>query len=74
MIANGAHTVTVNVADFLLPSVAVAVMVAVPGAIPEIIPLELTVATFELLDDQVRFLLVALAGSTITVGTNVEFW
>ena len=73
VIANGALTVTVMVADFLLPSVVVAVMVAVPGAIPLIIPLELTVATFVLVDDQVRVVLVAFVGSMITVGTNVAF-
>ena len=68
MIANGAHTVTVMVADFLLPSVVVAVMVAVPGAMPVIVPLVLTVATPVLDDDHVRALLVAFEGSTTTVG------
>ena len=68
VIANGAHTVTVMVADFLLPSVEVAVMVAVPGATPVIVPLVSTVATPVLDDDHDRALLVASEGSTITVG------
>ena len=70
VIANGAYTVTVMVADFRLPSVEVAVMVAVPGAIPVMItvPLASTAATSVLDDDHSRVVLVAFEGSTTTVG------
>jgi hypothetical protein len=60
-------TVTRQVPDLLLPSVEVAVIFAVPADIPVTKPELLTVATEELLDDQVRFVLVAFEGKTAAV-------
>ena len=56
------ETVTAHDALKLLPSVVVAVIVAVPLALAVTSPLLLTVATFVLLDFQVTDLLVALLG------------
>ena len=62
-----AVTVTIQVALFPLPSFAVAVIVAVPGATAVINPLELTVATDAF--DVVQFspLLVAFEGDTVAL-------
>ena len=62
-----AVTVTVHVALFPLPSFAVAVIVAVPGATAVTSPLAFTVATDEL--DVVQFspLLVAFEGATVAL-------
>ena len=62
-----AVTVTVHAALFPLPSFAVAVIVAVPGATAVTSPLELTVATDAF--DVVQFspLLVAFEGDTVAL-------
>ena len=62
-----AVTVTWQVAYFPLPSWAVHVMVAIPGATAVSLPVEDTVATFVLLDLHATALLVALDGSTVAV-------
>jgi len=49
------------------PSAVVAVITAVPGAIPVTRPLELTVATAVLPLDQATAMLVALVGATVAV-------
>lgn len=51
----------------LVPSVVVAVIVAVPGDLAVTMPSLLTVATDVLLDRQVTVLLVALVGSTVAI-------
>ena len=58
-------TVTEHEPDLLLPSVDVAVIVAVPIDTPVTIPELLTDAMAELLDVQVRFLFVALPGNMV---------
>jgi hypothetical protein len=60
----GFVTVIAQVA-FLLPSVVVTVIVAVPAVFADTRPVTLTVAMFVLLDDQVTALLVASYGRTI---------
>jgi hypothetical protein len=61
-------TVTVQLADTLLPSLAVTVTVAVPSLIPLIVPF-VTVTTDVLLLFQVTFLFSALLG--VIVGDSV---
>lgn len=57
-------TVTVEVADLPEPSAALAVIVAVPGALPVTTPVLDTVATDALFDDHVTDLLLAFDGDT----------
>ena len=64
-------TVTATVA-VLLPSAVVTVMVAVPFATAVITPLLLTVAIFALLELQVTFLFVAVAGATVAAAVLVD--
>ena len=59
-------TVIAEVAVFP-PSAVVTVIVAAPLAFPVTKPVELTVATEVLLDDQLTVLLVALDGATVAV-------
>ena len=61
-----ASTVTLHSA-VLSPSAVVTVMVAVPALWAVTFPFPSTVATLELLEDQVTFLFVALFGSTVAV-------
>jgi hypothetical protein len=68
----GVFTVTEQLSDLLLPSAEVAVIIAIPAAIPVTSPLLLTVAIEGLLEDQIRVLLVALVGKTVPVIKNVE--
>ena len=63
----GWDTVTLQVALFPLPSLAVAVIVAVPGPTAVTLPFESTVATDVLEDFHVNVLLVALSGLTVAV-------
>ena len=56
---------TVQLAVLPLPSLAVAVMVAVPAAMPVTVPPEVTVATEVLLLDQVTVLFSAFEGLTV---------
>jgi hypothetical protein len=63
-------TVTAQVAVFA-PSSVVAVMVAVPVATAVTIPLLLTMATLVLSKDQVTDWLVALAGETVAISSDV---
>ena len=58
---------TKHVAVFPLPSFAVAVIVAVPGATGVTSPLELTVATDVLDELQVNPLFVAFEGATVAL-------
>ena len=58
-------TVTTQLADFVPSAALVAVMVAEPAATAVTKPEEETVATDELLLDQLTFLFVALDGSTV---------
>ena len=67
----GADTVTVHFALLLLPSVVVAVIVAVPLPFDVTTPLLLTVATLLLLLVHSRFLLAALLGVTVAVSVCV---
>src|SRR5665647_1776847 len=60
-------TVTRQVPDLLLPSVDIAVMVAVPADTPVTTPKLLTVTTAELFEVQVRFVFDALPGKTVAV-------
>ena len=60
-------TVTVQEALKLVPSLVVAVIVAVPAEIPVTTPLLFTVATAVLLERHVTVLLVALVGSTVAI-------
>ena len=69
----GASTVTEHVALLLLPSVVVAVIVAVPLPFDVTTPLLLTVATLVLLLVQVTDLFVALVGNTVAVSCVVWF-
>ena len=63
-------TVTVQVAFFPLPSAAVAVMVAVPGAFAVMVPADtVAMVAFDVL--QLMFLLLALLGPTVTVSFSV---
>ena len=65
-------TVTRQVPDMLLPSVDVAVMVAVPSATPLTNPELFTVAIAGLPVVQLSVLLGALAGNTVAVSNTVE--
>jgi len=60
-------TTTFNVLLILLPSVDLAVIIALPLALAVINPVLLTVATAALLDDQVSVLLAALRGLGVAV-------
>ena len=64
-------TVTLQVAFFLLPSFAVAVIVAVPALTPVTTPLEVTLAILLLEVFQVTALSVAFFG--VTVALSVTF-
>ena len=68
---NDGFTVTVHVAD-LLPSVVVTVIVAVPAFFAYTLPLDDTVATSGLSDDQRTFLNVASDGLTVAVRVSVS--
>ena len=57
-------------AEVLLPSMVVTVMVAVPAAFAVIKPLDDTVATLVLFEDQVTALFVALEGETVAVSVS----
>ena len=69
-VAFASTTEMVMLADTLLPSLDVAVMVAVPMATPLTMPSLSTVATAVLLLVQVRLLSVALAGATVAVSCS----
>ena len=69
----GADTVTEHVALLLLPSVVVAVIVAVPFDLAVTRPLASTVATAVLLLVHVTDLFVALVGNTVAVSCVVWF-
>ena len=64
-------TVTRQLPDLLLPSVDVAVIVAVPADTPVTSPLLLTAAMAGLLEVQLRVLLVALSGDTVARSNTV---
>ena len=65
-------SLTVTVQDAVLfPSSVVALITAVPAATAVTVPVESTVATLVLLEDQVTFLFVASAGSTVAVSFSV---
>ncbi len=65
-------TITVHEALRLLPSVVVAVIVAVPAETAVTTPLLFTVATDVLLDFHVTVLLVALLGYTVATSCSVS--
>ena len=69
-VAFASTTEMVMFADTLLPSLAVAVMVALPMATPVTMPWLLTVATAVLLLAHVRLLSVAFVGATVAVSCN----
>ena len=69
-VAFASTTEMVMLADTLLPSLDVAVMVALPMATPVTTPWLLTVATAVLLLAQVRLLSVAFVGATVAVSCN----
>ena len=61
----GYFTVNALLADFPLPSCAVALIVTLPPARNVTVPSDVTVATAGLLDVQVRLRLSAVAGATV---------
>ena len=67
----GIATVTSQVAERAVPSLVVAVMVAVPSAMAVTTPVLLTVATAVLLLVHVTLLLVAFVGVTVAVSVTV---
>ena len=67
VIPNLALTFTTILFDTPLPSLALTVMVAIPGFRPVTNPAEVTVATDSLFDDQLKVLFVAFSGWTSTV-------
>ena len=66
----GTITVTAHDALRFVPSVVVAVIVALPTAFAVTLPFWSTVATLVLLDDQLRVLFVALVGCTVAVSVS----
>jgi hypothetical protein len=70
-LTTGVVTMTATFA-VLLPSAVVTVMVAVPFATAVMTPLLLTVAIFALLELQVKFLFVAVAGVTVATIVAVD--
>ena len=70
---SGAETVTLHFAVFFEPSLAFAVMVALPADTAVTLPVLETFATFGLLLLQLIFLLVALVGLTVAFKTKDVF-